>query len=125
MSENTPLDLSAFELDDTATMDVLTKKGDQMEWDGKPVSVEFYGPGSEKAAQWENRVSRQQVDRAMKMARGKQADVDAHREMVDKIVFHTKQIKNLPVTPEALFGNRKMLHVAEQASRFIADMGNF
>ncbi|MFA7293713.1 MAG: hypothetical protein WC023_15845 [Rhodocyclaceae bacterium] len=123
MSET--IDLSAFELDDTATMEVLTKKGDQMEWEGKPVSIEFYGPGSEKAQAWENKQAREQTARAMKMARGKTSDVDPHKDMTDRLVFMTKQIHNLPVTPAALFGNRKLLHVADQSVRFLGDMGNF
>lgn len=126
MSEKSEkFDLSSFELADTATMEVMTKKGDPMEWEGKPVTIEFYGPGSDRSAQWERKQAKEQQDRAMKMARGKTVESDPHKEQADRLAFMTKQINNLPVTPAELFGNRRMMHVSDQAARFLVDLSNF
>lgn len=126
MSDTTEFNIADYELQDFGVCEINDKKGDPLKGpNGKQVTIELWGPGSEAAIAWENKQNKAITDRAMKQARGKAIEMDARKDMVSKLVAHTKSINNFPLTPEALYGNPKLAHIHDQAWRYMNDTGNF
>ena len=130
MSENTvsaEFDLSEFELEDPA---VLTLKNAADTGDlivgGEPVTIELYGPGSEQARQFEHKEAVAAAARMKKVFQGKVDTAAEEREQAAKLVRRTKRISaNFPVTPEALYSNRKLVYIHKQVTAFLNNEENF
>lgn len=120
--------LSAYELEDTSTLTVQNAAGtgDLLGADGKPVTIELYGPGSDTARAAEHKEATAAAVRMRKVIQGK-VDVSLEeKEEVAKLVRRTKKISdNFPIAPEALYSNRKLVYIHNQVRKHLADEANF
>ena len=120
-------DLSQFELQDTGILTVQNAAGTgDMVVNGEPVTIELYGPGSEVSRQFEHKEALAAAARMRKVFQGKLDPKAEEQEQVQKLVRRTKSISpNFPVTPEALYANRKLVYIHAQVQKFLADEANF
>lgn len=132
--ENTVFDVAAFEAADTAILDVLDQRGDPLMFNGHPVQIELYGPGSEQAM-----VAQAKIDQALQtiaykaaMAAGKgktpaDSGDETRRLQVGKLVAHTKTLINFPILGGAqeLYTNRRLAYITKQVEQFIGNWANF
>ena len=124
-------DLSKYELSDTATLIVQNPggDGDLLGSDGQPVTITFFGPGSEEFVKAEHKADNAATMRMQSALRGKgiqNQSEQSENALVDKLVAITKSIsQNFPVNARDLYGNRKLVYIRNQAVRFITDTGNF
>lgn len=123
-------DLSQYELQDTATIKLKNARGDDdlLGSDGKPVTVEIYGPGSDVGRKAQNKITRTTSLRAMRALRGE--DVNDHaeqeRDQVEKLVAITKGFSaNFPATPRDVFSNQRLFFISRQIDEAFGKPGNF
>lgn len=129
MSENVnqEFDLSQFELQDTGILTVQNASGTgDLIVDGKPVTIELYGPGSDICRQFEHKEAAAVAVRMRKVFQGKVDTEGEEKDQIAKLVRRTKAISpNFPVTPQALYANRKLVYIHAQVNKFLADEANF
>lgn len=124
-------DVSQYELEDTAVMTVKNARGDDelLGTDGKPVTVEFYSPGSPQGVKALHKSSRAAQMRMFASMRGEFKSDDAanaDREQAEKLAAFTKSIsENFPMAPLAIFSNPKLCYWNKQAEEWIGKLGNF
>lgn len=130
MNEQPINPLAAFEVADTAILDVNGPDGQPLLHQGQPTRIELYGPGSTVHAQAQAKIEAAGITRAMSAMRGKApkdiAD-DAVRLRAEKLATCTACLINFPpgVTPLAIYSNRKLGYITEQVAKFIEDWANF
>lgn len=123
-------DVSQYELDDTAVMTVKNARGDDdLVVDGRPVTIEFYSPGSPQGVKALHKSSRQSQLRLMRTMRNEVSQDDAanaDREQAEKLAAFTKSISdNWPQAPLAVFSNPRLCYWNRQAEEFLGKLGNF
>jgi len=124
-------DISAYELEETATLTVQNAKGDDdlIGADGKsPVTITLYGGGSRQMVKAQHKAGLQQQARLQQTLRGKidkNAPEQAERELVEKLVACTKEVSNFPVAPEDIYSNPKLGYITKQVVAFLSDDANF
>ena len=125
------LDFSAYELDDIATLTVQDASGfEDMLYNGLPVTIDIYGPGSAQAVKMLHASGRKAALRTTALIRGKvsqKAGEEADEERVDKLVAITKAINNFPYPggPRGVYANPKLVYIADQVDTFFNDKSNF
>lgn len=128
--ETQEFDLSQFEASDTGVLEVQNQKDDgPLLFNGQPVTIELYGPGSEQYAKAQAKIESAGQMRLFAAARGKAKDAaaEARRDQIEKLVACTKAINNFPVPGGAakLYENRKLGYITNQVSKYLEDWGNF
>lgn len=124
-------DVSQYELEDTAVMTVKNARGDDelLGADGKPVTIEFYSPGSTpgvKALHKSARAAQMRIFASMRGEFKSDDAVNADREQAEKLAAFTKLISdNFPLAPLAIYSNPKLCYWNKQAEEFIGKLGNF
>ena len=121
-------ELAQFEAADTALMDVLLPNGQPMMYNGQPVQIELYGPGSEQDFKAQVEIDRVNSERMMQTLRGKTAkDEVAERRaaQIKKLAAVTKEVRNLPVSAVDIYGNQKLGYITNQVLKFQGDWSNF
>jgi hypothetical protein len=123
--------LSQFEAADSAVLEVQTAKKDgPLLFDGKPVTIELCGPGSEQYAAAQAKIDSASQARAFAAIRGKVSkDISGEnrRLQAEKLAACTKALNNFPIPdgPLALYSNPKLGYITSQVADFIEDWGNF
>jgi hypothetical protein len=124
-------DLSQFEAADSAVLEVQTAKKDgPLMFDGKPVTIELSGPGSEQYSAAQAKIDAASQARAFAAIRGKVAkDVQSEnrRLQAEKFAACTRALNNFPIPGGALalYSNPKLGYITSQVAEFIEDWGNF
>lgn len=124
-------DVSQYELDDTATLEVQDASGtNDLMVDGQPVTIEVYGPGSKQGVRAMNLGSRNSALRMAGALRGKvskNAVEEAEQEEVEKLVLITAAINNFPIEggAQALYSNPRLRYIADQVDAFFNNKANF
>ena len=125
-------DVSMIEAAETATFDVMDLKGDPMVIGGKTVTVELYGPGSDQYIAAQAKMDRDVQNIAVAAAiaanqKKNQKDTtdDMRRINLERLTACTKQFNGLPLTPEAVFRNKKLGYIHKQVERLLGDWANF
>lgn len=121
-------ELAQFEAADTALMDVLLPNGQPMMYNGQPVQIELYGPGSEQDFKAQVEIDRTNSERMMQTLRGKTAkDEVAERRaaQIKKLAAVTKEVRNFPVSAAEIYGNTKLGYITNQVLKFQGDWANF
>lgn len=121
-------DISQYEAQDTAILEVKNPAGEPLLGaDGKPVTIELYGPGSEAHQKAQARFERAAQAAAFAALRNKRGNEDdATTQQVDKLTACTKAISsNFPVAAADLYGNSKLGWITNQVERFIGAWSNF
>jgi len=130
MTQESTFDLSAFEVADTAIIEIENQRGEPLQHNGQPVTIEVYGPGSAQYARAQSKIDAASQARAMQMVRGKSPkDVaDENRKLnAEKLAACTKAINNFPLPGGslALYSNPKLGYITNQVAKFIEDWANF
>lgn len=122
--------VSQFEAADTAVLDVIAANGQPLLFNGEPVQIVMYGPGSEQDLKAQTEIERANSERMMQSLRGKTAkDEIAERRaaQIKKLIAVTKEVRNFPVEdgPAGIYGNTKLGYITNQAIKFQQDWANF
>ena len=135
MTDNTgtpadDFDLAAFEVAETATLDVLGLDQEPLLYRGQPVRITVHGPGSAAYVRAESRAAQASQARALAALRGKagKADLEEQRQQTaEKLAAVTAGIENFPMPGGALalYANPKLGYITNQVERFLADWANF
>lgn len=127
----TEFDVSAFELEDTAVLEVqnLRRTGDLM-YNGKPVRITVYSPGSKQGVRALHTAGLSAQLRLRATFSGKidkHAAQQADEERAMKLVALTQSIENFPIQGGAakLYSNPKLSDIADQVEEFFATKANF
>lgn len=121
-------DLSAFESAETAILEVKDITGNApLLFDGKPVQIELYGPGSDKGAA---ALSEFQTGLRTALFRAQQnleQNADEPDLMAERLAKVTRTLINFPIPGGAaeLYRNKKLAYITRQASVFIDSWANF
>lgn len=123
-------DLSAFEVSETATLDVQGLDQEPLLYRGRPVRITVHGPGSAVYVRAESRAAQASQARAMAVLRGKASknDLEEQRQQTaEKLAAVTVVIDNFPVPGGALalYSNPRLGYITNQVDRFLADWANF
>ncbi|MBP7647150.1 MAG: hypothetical protein KA751_10405 [Comamonas sp.] len=124
-------DLSQYELNETSVMVVRNARDDDdlIGADGtNPVTITFYGSGSEQFAKAEHKANNASTARLQAAFRGqavKNQSELSQTELAQKLAACTASIDNFPVAPLDLFKNNKLSYIRKQAIRFLEADANF
>jgi hypothetical protein len=124
-------DATPWELLDSATLHVLGSNGiDALVINGKEVTIEVFGPGSQEAVKMQHASGRKIALRQMAILRGKlspNAAAEADAERAEKLAAITKAVNNFPYAggPRAMYANPKLCYIADQVEAFYNDKSNF
>lgn len=123
-------DLSAFEVSDTAVVDIIGLDQEPLLRHGQPVRITVYGPGSAAYVRAEGRAAQASQARALAALRGKagKQDLEEQRQQqAEKLAAVTVGIENFPIPGGALalYANPKLGYITNQVARFLEDWANF
>lgn len=123
-------DLSAFEASETAILTVLGLDHEPLKFNGQPVQIELYGPGSDIAQRLEAKAASAAQARAFALLQsgGKGADEeDTRKQQAEKLAALTKRVINFPVEGGALaiYQNPRLRYITNQVARFQENWANF
>jgi hypothetical protein len=123
-------DITQFEASDTATMPILDPKGEPVLVDGKPASIELYGPGSAEYTKAQAALDSALTTRGMAALRGKptqETPEEQRKLIVAKLASCTKALNNFPIEggAQTLYMNPRLGYITNQVTRFIEDWANF
>lgn len=131
MSDTTQpvFDVAFFEAADTGILEVLNQKEEPLLFNGAPVSIELYGPGSEQYVKAQAKLDSASQARAFAAIRGKVSKDpnESRNQTIEKLVAVTKSINNFPLSggAQALYANPRLGYITAQVAKFIEDWGNF
>jgi len=123
-------DLADFEVSEIGVLDLMNAKEEPLLYQGAPVRIHLYGPGSAVYARAQAKADAASQARTFAALRGKtnKAAVDEQREdLIVKLVACTARIENFPIPggADALDRNQKLGYILNQVTKFLDDWGNF
>jgi hypothetical protein len=126
-----PFDVSQFELEDTAWKDIenVKRTGDLL-YNGKPVRICVYSPGSKQGVRALHKAGLQAQLRIQATFRGvvdKDGGAQADEERAAKLTAITASIENFPIPggAAALYANHKLRDIGDQVEEFFGNKTNF
>lgn len=127
--KNTPFDIAQFETTDSATLTLLTPKGDEMIVGGQPVVITLYGPGSKQqvvALRKNQKAAKAALFASMNGRPPKNAEEDEAIRDAEYLAACTASISgNFPVPALQVYGNTALSYISKQVRAFLADEANF
>lgn len=129
-ADTADFDLSAFEVTETATLDVIGLNEEPLLHKGQPVRITVHGPGSAAFVRAEGKAAAASQARAMAALRGKVSKTDRdeqRQQLAEKLAAVTVQIDNFPIPGGALalYANPKLGYITHQVEKFLGDWANF
>jgi hypothetical protein len=123
-------DISQFEVAEVGVLDVLNVKDEPMLYNGSPVRIHLYGPGSAQFVRAQAKADTAAQQRTFAALRGKVSKTaveDQREDLITKLVACTAQIENFPVPggAEALYRNAKLGYITNQVIKYLDDWANF
>jgi hypothetical protein len=124
-------DVSQYELEDTAILTVQNvERSDDMLYQGNPVRITIYSPGSKQGVRALHRAGQQAQLRMQALFRGKvdkKAAEQADEERADKLTMLTASIENFPIPggAKSIYSNPKLIDIADQVEAFFNEKSNF
>jgi hypothetical protein len=123
-------DLSAFQLVNTAILEVENPKGDPLLFNGAPVTITLYGPGSKEYKNAKYKLENANQTRSIAMLRGKTSKTaaeDQEKANAEFLAACTAQVDNFPITGGALalYSNPGLVYITDQVNKFLGDAENF
>jgi hypothetical protein len=121
-------DLSQFETLDTAVLTVQDPRGDDLEVNGKPVTITLYGPGSKQYNKAKHVFENATQARAMAALRNKpvkNAAEQAAKDLAEFLAACTLSVDNFPVDALDIYTNPKLGYITDQVNKFLGDTENF
>lgn len=127
------MDISQFEVEETAVVELNTANDEPMMLDGQRATITVYGPGSKQHAAALAVTQNRMLERLRKKGKVEQSADDKTAENVDFLVGCTKEfsanIKSGELKGEALYravyGNRKLGFIGDQIAKVIGEWQNF
>lgn len=128
--EPSVFDISQFEVAEVGVLDVLNVKDEPMLYNGSPVRIHLYGPGSAQFVRAQAKADTAAQQRTFAALRGKVSKTaveDQREDLITKLVACTAQIENFPVPggAEALYRNAKLGYITNQVIKYLDDWANF
>jgi hypothetical protein len=122
--------IEEFEVAEFGVLHVQNAKDDgPLLYQGQPVTIEMYGPGSQHYIRAQAKIDSATQARMFAAMRNKAKDsTDEQRANVNaKLVACTKSIINFPIPggAQAICDNSKLGYIRDQMARFIEDWANF
>lgn len=123
-------DISKFELAETARINILDPRGDELQVDGKPVVIVVYGAGSQKFVNAKYKLDNSNTALMRSMLSNKQVKNMALEQTQAQAQFLadcTKELENFPIEGGAiaLYSNPKLGYITEQVDKFLGSSENF
>jgi hypothetical protein len=131
MTEITEFDLSQFEVQETAVLDVQNMKDDgPLLHRGEPVRIHLHSPGSAayvRASAKLNRASEARMQAAMRGKKINESVEEKRQRNAEFLAECTHSIENFPLPGGALalYNNPKLGYITNQVDRFLTDWANF
>jgi hypothetical protein len=125
---NGVFNVSDYEAEDVAPMEVMGIDGDPLLYQGQQVVIRVYGPGSMQAVNAsakQQRAAQARMYAELRGKRSKETPDDARQQVIDELVARTKSIDNWPLTAEQTYANPKLGYIAEQVTTFGKEWANF
>lgn len=123
-----PFDLAQFEAADTFTLEVMSQKDEPLLYNGAPVTIEVYGPGTREYQYAHHRLAQANQANAFAAMRGKpvKETVEGNAtKLADKLAACTKSVNNFPVAAQEIYTNPKLGYITAQVAKCIEDWANF
>ncbi len=101
---------------------------DDLLFDGKPVEIDIFSPGSAEGVRASHKAAGQEQLRSMGLIRGrmeKNIGEVTDREECAKLVSITKEIRNWNTDAAALYADTDFLYITKQVQRFYGELANF
>lgn len=125
----TEFSIEAYEAADTAILEVLSQKEEPLIGvDGKPVTIELYGPGSSQYTKAQAKIDSASQTRAFAAIRGKSlkdGPEETRKLTAEKFAACTKSINNFPVAAIDIYNNPKLGYITSQVAKFVEDWSAF
>ena len=115
-------DLSQFELSETATLTVLSPRGDELTYNGNPVKITLYGAGSKEYVAAKYKFDNANTALMRAMLSNKQV-----KNAAEFLAACTAKIDNFPIDGGALaiYSNPKLKYITDQVDKFLGESENF
>jgi hypothetical protein len=127
-NQNAVFNLADFEAADTAVLEVTDRKGDPLLYNGQPVTIELYSPGSSEYLRATHKVATAQQTATFAAIRGKPiketVEGNIHKQ-AEKLAACTASVRNFPVAAFDIYANPKLGYITNQVAKFIEDWANF
>ena len=127
--ESNVFDLSQFETTDTATLTLLSAKGEEMQVAGQPVMITLHGPGTKQqlsALRKNQKAAKATLFASMNGRAPKNAEEDEAQRDAEYFAACTASISsNFPVQALDLYANQRLSYITKQVRAFLADEANF
>ena len=121
--------LAQFETIDTAILTVENPKGGDLLFNGQPVTIELFGPGTTEFVRAKHKLDTNTQARTVAAFQNKpsrHAAEEAFRDEAEFLAGVTKSINNFPLTNALeVYSNRKLSYIADQVNRFLGKTENF
>lgn len=130
-TEQTPLaafNLADFEAADTAVLEVTDRKGEPLLYNGQPVTIELYSPGSSEYLRASHKAATAQQTATFAALRGKPLKESAEgaiHKQAEKLAACTAGVRNFPVSAFDIYANPRLGYITQQVAKFIEDWSNF
>ena len=126
--DNPEFNLAAFETADSSTLTVLSAKGDELQVNGKTVTITLHGPGTKVQVAADRK--RQKAAKSVLFAGiggrvTKNAEEEEFQREAEYLAACTISIENFPVAPLALYQNTRLGYITKQVQKHLADEANF
>lgn len=123
------IDLSAYFIDLTASVEIDLPDGEPMMFGGERVSIEIYSPASKEHARAmaeRERFLTNKTLRAMGNSKKRNADDNDDESRIKFLTAITAAVHNFPVmTAEAIYAEPRLRYIADQVDAFAGRLGNF
>jgi len=123
------IEFSQFFLNDESRVEIDLPNGDPMTFNGQPVVIVVYGPGTEqfaraKAMQDKSATARVIAAVGNKKPKTNQADDTSDAQYLTAV---TKAVENFPYPggPLAMYSEKRLQYINNQVSKHLSDLGNF
>lgn len=126
--QSSVFNVADFEAADTAILEVTDRKGDPLLYNGQPVTIELYSPGSSEYLRATHKVATAQQTATFAAIRGKPiketVEGNIHKQ-AEKLAACTADVRNFPVAAFDIYANPKLGYITNQVAKFIEDWANF
>lgn len=124
----TAFNVAEFEAAETAVLEVTDRKGEPLLYNGQPVTIELYSPGSNQYLRATHKIATAQQTATFAAIRGKPiketVEGNIHKQ-AEKLAACTASVRNFPVAAFDIYTNPKLGYITNQAAKFIEDWANF
>jgi hypothetical protein len=128
-TKDTPDLLAQFRTIDTAELTVEHPRGGELTYNGEPVVITLYGPGTDKYIRAKHKLDNDAQARSVALLRGQAGKRQAEENLKSRAEFLaacTAKINNFPISDAlTVYSDPGLGYIADQVDRFLASTENF